>query len=1039
VVSPERSKQLEKLLEQALNLKPEDRPAFLDQVCSHDPTIRADVEAALRAAGGSSSFLSQPAVAYAAPLLDRLAAAESLPPGTHLGQYRIQGQLGHGGMATVYLAQDPKHHRPIAVKVLRSELGRTIGPERFLREIEVVAHLQHPHILPLIDSGLAEGRLYYVMPFVEGESLRQRLIKEKQLSVVAAVRIAREVAEALDYAHRHGVIHRDIKPENILLADGQAVVADFGIARALSGASNESLTEAGLVLGTPSYMSPEQAIGTERLDGRTDVYSLGCVTYEMLAGQPPFVGPTAESVIHQHLAAQPTLLTALRPGVSPRLTEAIARAMAKAPADRFESAGRFADELGLTGEARPSRPSAPRPRRKWLVLGLIALFALVVGGSLLFRSKPLPLDSSLLAVAPFDVLDSALGLWHEGLVDYLSRNLDGAGSLRTVSPTVVIRRWSGRADAASAQDLGRRTGAGLVVVGQLLGAGDQSVRLRGILVDAGSGRVLGEFDRSDPSGRVDRLSDSLTVDLLRELARTRPGTPVRVASVGTGSLLALKSFLQGEQFFRRAVWDSAIVHYEHAITLDTTFALALWRLAGARGWKGELLGAGNVDPLLVRAGRFNHGLSAHDSLMLTADSLSAAYFDTLDPGYWSHLLRRLSTLEEGARRYPDDPEIWYQLGDARFHDGIAVGSTSQQILSTFDRAIALDSSFGPAYLHPITLALDTRGPDAAKPYIEGYLASASKTEEGEGVRLVASLLAPGGTATLTDTASAETLVGAFYKIAAWADSGETALKLMRRVEQRRGALPASVDTAWLTEVFALELAYRGHLREARAAVGNRFHYVFAELALLGVVPPDTADAVTGRWLERFDDPAVRLGFGDRSKRTLGAVLWWAFQRDTTRLHELVRRAARDSASPPNFYAFSLDQADLGLGRIGLALARRDTAEALRLAMAFPDSLLPRFLPLRLLKLRLLADAGHDEQAAAAFDRMSTTDPDITLTPGLGLAMLTRARVAEKLDDRATATRYYQRVLDLWRHADPELRPFVEEASAGLSRVNEERK
>jgi eukaryotic-like serine/threonine-protein kinase len=347
VVSPERWKDLEELLEQVLNVEPQDRRVFLNQACSHDPALKADVEAMLRATDEHSSFLKQPALDYVAPLVDRLARAESLPAGTRLGRYEVQRQLGRGGMATVYLAQDPRHHRSVAIKVLHSDVGLTIGPERFLREIDVAAHLQHPHILPLIESGEDNGRLYYVMPFVEGESLRQRLQESKQLSVDAAVRIAREVAEALDYAHRHGIIHRDVKPENILLADSQAVIADFGIARALSSHSSvEPMTRAGLVLGTPDYMSPEQATGTEPLDGRTDVYSLGCVVYEMLAGQPPFVGPTVESVIHQHLAVAAPLVTTVRPGVPPELERAIARAMAKTPADRFESAGQFAEELG---------------------------------------------------------------------------------------------------------------------------------------------------------------------------------------------------------------------------------------------------------------------------------------------------------------------------------------------------------------------------------------------------------------------------------------------------------------------------------------------------------------------------------------------------------------------------------------------------------------------------------------------------------------------------------------------------------------------
>jgi serine/threonine protein kinase len=212
-------------------------------------------------------------------------------------RYRVERELGRGGMATVYLARDLKHNRLVALKVLHPELTAILGAERFLREIQIAANLNHPHILPLHDSGAVGEILYYVMPYVEGESLRDRLVREKQLPVDDALGIGQEVAQALDYAHRHGVVHRDIKPENILLEDGQAVVADFGIAHAISEAGGTRLTETGLTLGTPAYMSPEQAAGQSSLDGRSDLYSLGCVMYEMLVGEPPFTGPTAQAIM----------------------------------------------------------------------------------------------------------------------------------------------------------------------------------------------------------------------------------------------------------------------------------------------------------------------------------------------------------------------------------------------------------------------------------------------------------------------------------------------------------------------------------------------------------------------------------------------------------------------------------------------------------------------------------------------------------------------------------------------------------------------
>src|SRR5213595_4128484 len=261
------------------------------------------------------------------------------------GRYEIEREIGAGGMATVYLARDVKHDRRVALKVLTPELGAVLGAERFLSEIRVTANLQHPNLLPLFDSGEAAGLLFYVMPFVEGESLRQRLDREKQLPVDDALRIATAVASALDYAHRHGVIHRDLKPENILLHEGQPLVADFGIALAVTNAGGDRVTQTGLSLGTPQYMSPEQATGDRAVDARTDIYSLAAVLYEMLAGEPPHTGPTIQSVIAKVLTDRPRPLRTLRDAVPPPLEAAVQKALAKVPADRFASAAQFAEAL----------------------------------------------------------------------------------------------------------------------------------------------------------------------------------------------------------------------------------------------------------------------------------------------------------------------------------------------------------------------------------------------------------------------------------------------------------------------------------------------------------------------------------------------------------------------------------------------------------------------------------------------------------------------------------------------------------------------
>jgi serine/threonine-protein kinase len=305
-------------------------------------------------------------------------------------RYVIEQELGAGGMATVYLAHDAKHNRKVALKVLRPELAAVIGAERFLKEIEVTANLQHPHILPLHDSGEADSFLYYVMPYVEGETLREKIEREKQLGVTEAVEISRNVAAALDYAHRQGVIHRDIKPENVLLHDGQPLIADFGIALAVSHAGGTRLTETGLSVGTPHYMSPEQAMGDRELDARSDVYSLGAMLYEMLTGDPPHTGSTAQAIVAQILTEDPRPLALRRKTVPPHVAAAVDQALQKLPADRFGGAAEFS--TALTNTAFTGTTVATK-----------SVQAAAVGGGT-WRRAAIALGAAVLALAAVAVL-----------------------------------------------------------------------------------------------------------------------------------------------------------------------------------------------------------------------------------------------------------------------------------------------------------------------------------------------------------------------------------------------------------------------------------------------------------------------------------------------------------------------------------------------------------------------------------------------------------------------------------------------------------
>jgi serine/threonine-protein kinase len=389
-------------------------------------------------------------------------------------RYRVSGQLGEGGMATVYLALDLKHHRQVAIKLLKPELSVMLGGERFLREIEIAAKLQHPHILPLFDSGEANGLLYYVMPFVEGETLRARLAREQQLSIADAVKIAVEVAGALQYAHDHGVVHRDIKPENIMLSGGHAVVADFGIARALSVAGAD-LTATGLSIGTPAYMSPEQA-AAGAVDGRADQYSLACTLYEMLIGQPPFTGPPRAVMARHSLEPVPSLHI-VRPTIPAALEGAVLRAMAKTPADRFPTVAEFAKKLGDLDSSTPAPP--PRPAssvgrsRTIAVVGALVLIAAVLwwrwrltGGD--GDQRP----AAAIAVLPFvDTKSSPDSAYlADGITEGLTADLAQVGALKVISRSSGAQAAEG--PGKSPREIAHTLGVDAVVKGNLGRLGD---------------------------------------------------------------------------------------------------------------------------------------------------------------------------------------------------------------------------------------------------------------------------------------------------------------------------------------------------------------------------------------------------------------------------------------------------------------------------------------------------------------------------------------------------------------------------------------
>jgi serine/threonine-protein kinase len=582
--------------------------------------------------------------------------------------------------------------------VLRSELAATIGPDRFLHEIRIAAALQHTHILPVFDSGDAAGQLWYTMPYVEGETLRQRLLRHKELPVGEANHIALQVLSALEYVHGHGVIHRDIKPENILLQGDQAVVADLGIARAMSAAGEDRLTETGFSLGTPSYMSPEQACAEPNLDGRSDIYSLGCVLYEMLAGEPPYTGPTPQAIVARRLTDPPPRLRTIR-DVPESLEQAIQRALARNPADRYATAGDFARAITEAEKAAPvppgSRPAVPAHKRrlaKSLAGAFLLMFALALAWIASRRSPTsVPTTPTQLAVLPFSVPGAgAFGYLAEGIVDLLSRNLNGAEGLVTVDPGRVISTVHGNKDLGvqdvdRGRDIARRLGAGQYVLGSVHAAGRQ-LRLQAQLyqLDSVAPRPVAQAEVEGDSTALFDLVDQLSAQLLVRRGQGQGARLAATAAVTTRSLPALKVYLDAERNLRAAHFDSAVAGFQAAVSLDTSFGLAYYRLATAAMWTGRM---GLLAPATTRALALDDRLSERDRILLSA-------FGDLVRGAPDEAERQYREILE---TYPEDLEARFQLANLLYTYNAPRGRPPAEAAEHYRRVLQVD----PKFLCPI--------------------------------------------------------------------------------------------------------------------------------------------------------------------------------------------------------------------------------------------------------------------------------------------------------------------------------------------------
>ena len=603
-------------------------------------------------------------------------------------RYRLERQLGEGGMAIVYLAEDLRHRRKVAVKVLRPELCAALGTERFLREIEIVAGLRHPHILPLYDSGEADGVLYYVMPLVEGETLRARIDRERQLPIDDALRYAREVADALAYAHSRGVVHRDIKPENILIEADHAVVADFGIAKAVAAAGQRTaLTRTGMAVGTPTYMSPEQAAGEAEIDGRSDLYSLACVTYEMLAGQPPFTGATTESLVRQHIVAPPPPVTQFRPTVPAAVNDALMRALAKTPADRFNPVGQFSSAIAASTVT--VAPSAPRRRLgPWIAAAAIGVL-MVAGATWMLARRGGPAaasDERSVAVLPFDnlsgdtsVVPLLLGV-HAEMVTQLTK----IAGLKVASRTSALEyRNSTKSDREVASELGVLT----LLRGSIQRSGNQ-VRFAVSLADAPQGKELWAESYVRPY-TVENLFE-VQADIARQVAsalrvQLSPQQQQQIARAPTTNVAALDAYYRGlVAWADRSAGGKdtvAVQELERAVELDTSFVAAWSLLAQARSW-------------VLRSGQETDTLWAWAAVQHTQQLAPGSVEAAVAQGYYRYYARgdfagALADLSSAERLTPNSSELLYAIALlerrlGRWNDAI----------THLQRAIALDPRNG---------------------------------------------------------------------------------------------------------------------------------------------------------------------------------------------------------------------------------------------------------------------------------------------------------------------------------------------------------
>jgi tRNA A-37 threonylcarbamoyl transferase component Bud32/tetratricopeptide (TPR) repeat protein len=933
-------------------------------------------------------------------------------PSVLAGRYAVVREVGRGGMATVYLARDQLLGTDVAVKMLSPDLGPQLGAERFTREIRITASLQHPGILPVLDSGEAEGRPFYVMPFVVGESLAERVRREGQLPIPEALELTCQVADALAVAHRHGFVHRDIKPSNILLAGDRALLADFGIARAIDVLTNDKLTESGVALGTAAYMSPEQASGG-RIDGRSDIYGLGCVLFEMLAGGPPFSGGSSQSVRARHVVDPVPSLRTVRDTVTPSLERIIVKAMAKAPADRYHDAEAFSKALRRV-DLTETAPAVRAPARRRRLLPALAVVAAIVAGVVAWRltlHRQARLDANHVMVFPLVIPAEFTGprAVGEDVATMIGNALDGVGPLRWIDGWPLLdpaQRNDIRSFAlASARALARGRRCAFFVTGRLVERGD-SVEVFLELNDVAGDSVVARGKAVGTVPDAWRLGLRAVNEVLPALIPT--GAPDVAAEWKERDPGAVASYLLGEAAFRRLHLGDALVHYRDAVKADSRFGLAAIRGAQAATWNhrsseaAAFIGAALRLPLSPRYTHFAFGYAAY--LEGRADSAAAEFH----------------------RALAIDPEMtvaWMQLGEVYTHllpEAGRVDSLAEDALETAHR---LDPRATNVLLHLIEYRLRQGDTSGAAPLVTQFLATTSDTATMAAQVRVSDRCVRDGPASVSwrdeGAGNALAILTAGHELAGGArpSCAEAALAAVMRVDTTRAG-----DLRWfaLLELQALLLA-QGRTADAVAAIGAAPKADDAPRMYLldGAVYPAVAARASAAALE-YGQRCGRSYTGCASSYLVWQLGVWASQTGQSVLagaaaSELERRA-RAGGNPDGARAAGI------LARSAAAhaaLVTGDTTTAFRLLEALLEEAvpggeeiywniaLPRGLD-RLAFARLLSARGDYRRTIAVADVFDSPAPSVYLLY-LPESLRVRADAAAALGERSLAESYQARL------------------------------